>query len=64
MERVRGDRRLTTEEAERLGAEWAEWNSDAQREKVVRAMLTAGLTKNRIHTITGIARTTIDRILG
>lgn len=34
-----------------------------QRDKVVRAAWDAGLTKNEIHIHSGIARTTIDRIL-
>src|SRR5690348_15761001 len=34
-----------------------------ERDELVRAAHEAGVSKNRIHTITGIARTTIDRIL-
>lgn len=37
--------------------------SDRQRDQLVRAANAAGVSKNRIHTITGIARTTVDRIL-
>jgi len=33
------------------------------RDGLVRQAHQAGVTKHRIHTITGIARTTIDRIL-
>lgn len=33
------------------------------RDDMVRRALAAGISKNRIHTLTGIARTTIDRIL-
>ncbi|MFF2852713.1 hypothetical protein ACFVT5_41430 [Streptomyces sp. NPDC058001] len=33
------------------------------RDRMVRDATTVGVTKNRIHTLTGIARTTIDRIL-
>ena len=40
---------------------WA-WAS-IERDDLVRAAHEAGVSKNRIHTITGIARTTIDRIL-
>lgn len=36
--------------------------TDDRDNRVINAY-TAGITKNRIHTITGIARTTIDRIL-
>lgn len=43
-------------------AELTEWAS-ARRDDQVRAAHRAGISKNRIHTITGIARTTIDRIL-
>jgi hypothetical protein len=34
-----------------------------QRDELVQAAHRAGVSKNRIHTLTGIARTTIDRIL-
>lgn len=33
------------------------------RDTLVRGAVAAGVSKNRIHTITGVARTTIDRIL-
>lgn len=33
------------------------------RDNMVRRAAAAGFSKNRIHTLTGIARTTIDRIL-
>lgn len=33
------------------------------RDRLVRNAHAAGVSKNRIHTITGLARTTIDRIL-
>ncbi|MFJ6566667.1 hypothetical protein ACIQNU_04555 [Streptomyces sp. NPDC091292] len=33
------------------------------RDGMVRDATTSGISKNRIHTLTGIARTTIDRIL-
>lgn len=35
----------------------------ARRDLVVMAAHRAGVSKNRIHDLTGIARTTIDRIL-
>lgn len=46
-------------EAEQALAAWA----SVERDGLVRAAYEAGVSKNRIHTITGIARTTIDRIL-
>lgn len=56
MERVR--------EAARLEAELAEWAANnARRDELVRAAYHAGVSKHRIHVLTGIARTTIDRIL-
>jgi hypothetical protein len=50
---------MTTEEAEAALQAWA----TVQRDELVQAAYQAGVTKNRIHAITGIARTTIDRIL-
>lgn len=35
-----------------------------RRDEVVRAAVDAGVSKNEIHRLTGIARTTIDRIAG
>lgn len=43
-------------------ARWAKVN--AERDQLVRAAAASGLPKAEIHAITGIARTTIDRILG
>lgn len=43
-------------------AEWSRVN--AQRDSVVRAAYEAGVPKTRIHLETGIARSTIDRIIG
>lgn len=48
-------------EAEQELIEWAEVSGDRDP-RVVRAR-EAGITKNRIHTLTGISRATIDRIL-
>lgn len=48
-------------EAARQLTEWAAVN--AKRNQLVCGALLAGITKTEIHTITGIARTTIDRIL-
>jgi hypothetical protein len=52
---------VTLNQAERELAAWAAVN--ARRDEVVRTAHRAGVAKNRIHAITGIARTTIDRIL-
>jgi hypothetical protein len=50
---------MTPEEAEAALQAWA----TVQRDELVQAAHWAGVSKNRIHAITGIARTTIDRIL-
>lgn len=52
-------RYLAQGEAERALIAWAAIDRDA----LVRAAHRAGVSKNRISTISGIARTTIDRIL-
>jgi len=36
----------------------------SRRDEVVRAALDAGLRKSEVHLLTGMARTTIDRIAG
>ena len=36
----------------------------SRRDEVVRAAIDAGLSKSEVHRLTGIARTTIDRIIG
>ena len=47
-----------------LEQELAEWAaSQADRDNLVRAALAAGVQKQRIHDLTGIARSTIDRII-
>jgi hypothetical protein len=50
---------MTGEEGEAALQAWA----TVQRDELVQAAYQAGVSKNRIHVITGIARTTIDRIL-
>jgi len=50
---------MTPEEAEAALQAWA----TVQRDELIHAAHQAGVSKNRIHAITGIARTTIDRIL-
>lgn len=53
---------MTTEEAERQLRDWAA--TVARRDDLFRAARRAGISKNRIHTLTGVSRTTIDRIPG
>lgn len=57
---------LTLRQARELLAGWkAEQEAVAgKRDEVVRAAVAAGLSKSEICRITGIARTTIDRIVG
>jgi hypothetical protein len=50
---------MTTEQAEAALQAWA----TVQRDELVHAAHQAGVSKNRIHVLTGVARTTIDRIL-
>ena len=50
---------MTPQEAEAALRAWA----TVQRDELVQAAHQSGVSKNRIHTLTGIARTTIDRIL-
>jgi hypothetical protein len=47
-------------------ADWAAEQDAAgsRRDGVVRAAVDAGLSKSEVHWLTGIARTTIDRIAG
>ena len=52
---------MDAEDAERMLNEWAAVTRD--RDARVRAAVAAGLTKHRVHHITGIGRSTIDRIL-
>ena len=57
---------LTARRARQMLAGWAA-EQDAvgsRRDEVVRAAIDAGLSKSEVHRLTGIARTTIDRILG
>jgi hypothetical protein len=53
--------RLPIPEAEQMAKDWAA--NFARRDPMVRTVKAAGLSKTRIHELTGIARTTIDRIL-
>jgi hypothetical protein len=60
------------QEAEAALSRWVKQRqeADAEREELARARddlvlaaLAAGITKHRIHVLTGIARTTIDKIV-
>ena len=57
---------LTARQARQMLAGWAAGQDAAgsRRDGVVRAAIDAGLSKSEVHRLTGIARTTIDRILG
>lgn len=61
MERVHREP-VTAEQAEAELIAWAVTRD--RRDELVRRARAAGVSKNRIHVLTGIARTTIDRILG
>lgn len=52
---------LTYGEAEQALTRYAE--TTGGRDELVRAALAAGVSKHRIHQLSGIARTTIDRIM-
>ncbi len=52
---------MTTEEAEQMLTEWALVTRD--RDNRVRSAVAAGVTRYRVEQLTGIAKTTIIRIL-
>jgi hypothetical protein len=52
---------MSPEEAEQMLSEWVIVTRD--RDARVRAAVAAGVSKYRVHQITGIGRSTIDRIL-
>ena len=56
---------LTVRQARKMLAAWAAEQDlvAGRRDDVVRAAVTAGLSKSEVHRLTGIARTTIDRIV-
>lgn len=55
---------MTSDEQAAAERELADFRATLEgRDDMVRRALAAGISKNRIHTLTGIARTTIDRIL-
>ena len=57
---------LTVRQAREMLASWAADRRavDGRRDEVVRTAAEAGLTKSQIHRLTGVARSTLDRILG
>ena len=54
-------RDMTREEDEAMLLEWR--TVVRSRDERVRAAVAAGLSKHRVHVLTGIGRSTIDRIL-
>jgi hypothetical protein len=60
-----GMEELTVRQARELLARWTADQAviTARRDEVVRAAVDAGLSKIEVHRLTGIARTTVDRIL-
>ena len=56
---------LTVRQAREMLAAWAAEQGlvAGRRDDVVRAAVAAGLSKSEVHRLTGIARTTIDRIV-
>jgi hypothetical protein len=63
---VRSVTELTVRQAREMLTAWAAEHDavDSRRDEVVRAAVDAGLSKSEVHRLTGIARTTIDRIAG
>ena len=57
---------LTVRQARQMLTAWAAEHDavGSRRDQVVRAAIDAGLRKSEVHRLTGIARTTIDRIVG
>jgi hypothetical protein len=57
---------LTVRQAREMLAVWAAERTAVagRRDEAVRAAIAAGLSKSEVHRLTGIARTTIDRIAG
>jgi hypothetical protein len=63
---VRSMTELTVRKAREMLTAWATEHDavDSRRDQVVQAAIDAGLSKSEVHRLTGIARTTIDRIVG
>jgi DNA invertase Pin-like site-specific DNA recombinase len=57
---------LTVRQAREMLTAWAAEQDAvaARRDEVVRAAVDAGVSKSEVHRLTGIARTTVDRIVG
>ena len=57
---------MTVRQAREMLTTWAAEQGAvaARRDEVVRAAVDAGVSKSEVHRLTGIARTTIDRIVG
>ena len=56
---------LTLRQSRELLAEWAAQQAEVtrRRDEVVRIAVDSGVSKSDVHRLTGIARTTIDRIV-
>ena len=56
---------LTLRQARELLANWAAEHAalTARRDVVIRTALAAGVSKTEVHRVTGVARTTIDRVI-
>ena len=63
---VRSMTELTVRKAREMLTAWAAEQDavDSRRNEVVRAAIDAGPSKSEVHRLTGMARTTIDRIAG
>jgi len=63
---IRSMTELTVRRAREMLTAWAaEQNAVAsRRDQVVRVAVDAGVSKSEVHRLTGIARTTVDRIVG
>ena len=63
---IRCVQELTVRQAREMLATWAAERSSVadRRDEVVRVAVQAGLSKTEVYRLTGIARTTIDRIIG
>lgn len=56
---------MTDVQREELEAKLTQWaENNAARDDLIRSAVAAGITKHRVHVLTGIARTTIDTIVG
>jgi len=62
---IRSMTELTVRQAREMLTAWAAEQGEvaSRRDEVVQAAVAAGLSKSEVHRLTGIARTTIDRIV-